>query len=698
MHDIKTISKIQSELLISDASGVTFQLFGELPFALFDMEWFFVGESGRETFSLNATFINAEEQIISFGANDFLNMVTTHPEYNRWKMHIRSKKVPGEIYALYNNALVENLGKKPIYDYNFLRGDAIGYVNNIDTTTSRLVRPAVGGFGRFFMELIDEENRFRSIYETKITKFSLKNSTFNMYLDAFKINGYTPKCLTMSLRNSENPTNTTYRFPVYIESTSKKKYSIFCSFDLKELDLRPLFWDLSLDYVDESGKVIHTQIKNRSFTFSKKHFMKLFRDDSYDIGDNFIFYPYLSVYDVFCFMCRERNQTDTLMFRIKERLAAIYYRLNKKKFKDKQIHLVYEKFCGMAQDNGYYYFKYCMEHNVEEMLNRRIYFVIDKNSPDKAKLEPYKHRVLEFMSIKHIAYFLASRLLISSDTKTHAYAWRNRNSIIYPYIRNKKNVFLQHGVTALKRMEYLFGNGKNGGCNLFITTSLFEKEIITDYFNYGENSVAITGFSRWDVLEDKSEGKRELLLMPTWRNWLEEVPESIFRESTYYKEYAAFLGSLSLSFLLEKYDMMLKFYIHPKFRDYMGQFESHNSRIELIPFGQQPLNELLMSCRMLITDYSSVCWDVYYQKKPVIFYQFDLDEYLSHHGSYLDMEKDLFGPQTRTAAELLTVLEKACEDDFQLNAQAEKDHSYYFAYTDNENSKRIVDAIAEKGW
>ena len=30
---------------------------------------------------------------------------------------------------------------------------------------------------------------------------------------------------------------------------------------------------------------------------------------------------------------------------------------------------------------------------------------------------------------------------------------------------------------------------------------------------------------------------------------------------------------------------------------------------------------------MLITDYSSVSWDVYYQEKPVVFYPFDLETY-----------------------------------------------------------------------
>lgn len=50
-----------------------------------------------------------------------------------------------------------------------------------------------------------------------------------------------------------------------------------------------------------------------------------------------------------------------------------------------------------------------------------------------------------------------------------------------------------------------------------------------------------------------------------------------------------------------------------------------------------------MRCRMLITDYSSVCWDVLYQDKPSLFYQFDIDKYNEAHGSYIDMDTELFG-------------------------------------------------------
>ena len=54
---------------------------------------------------------------------------------------------------------------------------------------------------------------------------------------------------------------------------------------------------------------------------------------------------------------------------------------------------------------------------------------------------------------------------------------------------------------------------------------------------------------------------------------------------------------------------------HPKFKEYLHNFLIDDESIELIAFGALPLNELLMSANLLLTDYSSVAWDFYYQKK-----------------------------------------------------------------------------------
>ena len=619
------------------------------------------------------------------------------PQTIKWKTYIYTE-VEGEeyIYRLTSNMIKEKMdghedGK--LYKTDFLYGPDAGEVDEIYK-----VRPYYTVFGRMGIMVYEKERQYISSMVNKVTDVSIKGSRLKIEFLYHRLPDAEPICISIQLRNSKEIEQMRYEMPVKQCGTNEKWQKGEAELELASLKLRALYWDVYLEYKTSEDKRYLTKLKNFSPKFIKKQFMSFWRDDTYSFGNNEIFYPYMTTTDALAFQCREKGEYDGLSFRVKERIAAGIYYLFKSHWQQKKIYLVYEKFCMMAQDNGYYFFKYCMDNHMEEKMDRSIYYVMDKNSPDMATLAPYKKNVIKFMSIRYIVYLLASKLLISTDTRTHAYAWRKKNSIIFQYMNSKKLVFLQHGVTALKKVDFLYGKGRNGECRLFVVTSDYEKEIVKEHFGYKDKEIAVAGFARWDVLHDKSEGSKEILLMPTWRNWLEEVGDDIFKESDYYQNYMKLLTSDRLAKLLEDNDLKLNFYLHPKFRDYIKDFKIDSKRIRLIPFGEEPLNELMMKCRLLITDYSSVCWDVYYQGKPVIFYQFDLEDYYQLHGSYLNMRKDLFGPQVEELSDLFTELEKAVAGGFVLEPQYETLRKSYYKYIDDDNSKRICEAIMEKGW
>ena len=364
--------------------------------------------------------------------------------------------------------------------------------------------------------------------------------------------------------------------------------------------------------------------------------------------------------------------------------------------KRKNIWLVYEKYCVMAQDNGFYFYKYCMEH-LPEKEKKRIFYVIDKKEPDYQYVKQYGSQVLDFLSIKHMVYLMAARLLISSDTKAHAYAWHSPNSIYRNMLKRKENVFLQHGVISFKCCHKGLRKKSVNASNLFVVSSEEEKQIILDYFGYNEEQILVTGLARWDVLEDKSKGQpRQIILMPTWRTWLEEVSEEEFKASEYYQHYMALLNHPILINTLEKYNITLNFYIHPKFREYLGAFHADNPHIRIIPFGSEPLNELMMKCSMMITDYSSAVWDVFYQGKPVAFYLFDLELYNEVQGSYIDMNTETFGDVAYTPEELSEIVQKYASNGFKEDEKYKAMRQYRIAYIDDKNSERIYNEIAER--
>ena len=468
---------------------------------------------------------------------------------------------------------------------------------------------------------------------------------------------------------------------------------------LKEQNFKGIYWNVRPVF-EENGDEYYASIKALK-TELKESYKKLFQRNCkyYIVGkEKYILFPFVAKNGNINLMYRTTEGNDGFKFRMKERMGLRMYQLLEKKLKEQRIMLVYEKYCYMAGDNGYQFFKYCMENDMERFLNRKIYYVIDKKSPDYEKVKKYKKNVLDFMSVKFIAYMLAAKLLVSSDVRSHAYAWRHRSSIIAHVIQKKKHVFLQHGVTAMKKVDNIFGKSNNMPTNLFVVTSDEEYDIVSKYFGYNKNEIALTGFARWDVLEDKSAGRREILVMPTWRNWLDDADSETFRNSDYFKNYMQLLNSKRLEKILKENDVRMNFYIHPKFKDYIGNFQIDGERIRLIPFGTEPLNELMMQCNMLITDYSSVSWDVYYMKKPVLFYQFDVDTYNETHGSYMDMEHDLFGDRTLDLEELITLIEENIQNGFKLKAKYEEECKKHFKYMDKNNCKRICMVIKQKGY
>ncbi len=466
--------------------------------------------------------------------------------------------------------------------------------------------------------------------------------------------------------------------------------------DLAALSLKELYWDL---YVIVQQGDRQEKIK---LSLSDKQLSRIVRLNQYGTtpDGHYIFYPYRSyLRKKLAFGYRERSPFDGNGVRFQEFVALALYRVLRPYWNRKRIWLVYEKYCSMAQDNGYYFFQYCMEQ-LPQKERSHIYYVLDQDSPDWEKMEPYGKQVIPFMSFRHILYDLAANLYVGSDAKTHLYAWRAKPNPVSDRMKNKDIYFLQHGVTAMKRVDRLFGAHGSTPMTYFTTTSAYEQKIILDYFGYDAAHVPVVGFTRWDVLEDTSASQEErlILIMPTWRTWLDESSVEDFRNSEYFKRYQELLASSYFNNLLRSGGARAVFYIHPKLREYLSEFNTNRERISLVPFGSMPLNELIMQCSMLITDYSSVAWDVYYLGKPVLFYQFDYEMYMKAHGSYMNMETQLFGDRYLQPQALLNGVQTYMGRNFAEKEKYARMRKYYFAYRDHDNSKRTYQFIVDRGY
>ncbi|MDQ0206805.1 CDP-glycerol glycerophosphotransferase family protein [Alkalicoccobacillus murimartini] len=470
---------------------------------------------------------------------------------------------------------------------------------------------------------------------------------------------------------------------------------ITSTIDLAQLEFEPFYWDFFASITMSTNEHRQIRIYSDNYLVIKKlrHFM--FKYTMLD-HNQYLTYPYLTVNGGLSITHRKKGEDEDRKNKVIEYAAYIYYHMIYKYITKEPIWLIHEKYSETAQDNSYYFFKYCYDQHKE----KKVYYVIKKGTKDEFNLKGYEDRVVYFMSFKHLVRLLSAKMIISSEAKGHGYAWRVSQGVIKDYVNAKKYVFLQHGVLGLKKVDNTFDYNTQNSAELFVASSDYEKRIIKKYFGYKDNRIIVTGLPRWDVLQDRSNqmdiNSKEILLMPTWRNWLEEVEEAEFIQSDYFHAYNNLLHSDALHEVLRENSLILNFYVHPKFMPYVSSFTKANNNINIIQFGEVKVNDLLMRSSLLITDYSSVSWEMHYQKKPVLFYHFDVDQYNKFQGSYMDLKKELFGEAVYDSQLLIKSIGDLARAGFVEQDKYARKRSEFFKYVDSKNSERIYHEVVLK--
>ena len=184
--------------------------------------------------------------------------------------------------------------------------------------------------------------------------------------------------------------------------------------------------------------------------------------------------------------------------------------------------------------------------------------------------------------------------------------------------------------------------------------------------------------------------------MPTHRRWVFGIEREKFVESEYYHRYMELINDPHLMKQLEDHDLTLNFYLHPSIGEHIDAFSGGSDRVKIIPYGEYALDDLMMRCKLLVTDYSSISWDLYFMGKPIVLYQFDMEDYENTWGSYIDLTKDSPGERAETKEELLKAIDDYIENGFTLKQEILEKRESQFAYLDKNNAARVCDALIER--
>ena len=381
------------------------------------------------------------------------------------------------------------------------------------------------------------------------------------------------------------------------------------------------------------------------------------------------------------------------------RLREYYFYF--KKQKKKAIWLFLDRI-DKADDNGEAMFRYVNEN---EKHIADTYFIIDKTCNDYERLQQYG-KVVAANSNKHKLLLLLADYIFTSQLNGFIENPFGQNSCYYRDLYHQANVvFLQHGITKDDHTKWL--NRYNQNLKGLITSAKQETDSFCQYdYFYTPDKIWETGMPRYDYLYHAE--KKYILFMPTWRENLMEQrwnPElkvwqwrSIddFKNSQYCKTYSAILSNEELVNYCEENGYKIIFLPHPLVQPYRDCFNIHE-KVEVWSMDKR-WRDAFAECELMITDYSSVAFDFAYLRKPVIYYQFDQEEFFAHHTykkGYFNYYDSGFGEVILSDQELFSLIKSYVKNQCALKEKYKERINQFFAYEDHNCCKRIIERVKQ---
>ena len=252
--------------------------------------------------------------------------------------------------------------------------------------------------------------------------------------------------------------------------------------------------------------------------------------------------------------------------------------------------------------------------------------------------------------------------------------------------KNQEVVQLWHGPGAFKKMGYSRSDQKRGLLSKYRFHRNYTKAIVTspdikwcfkEGFGMNDNAVVgATGYPRTDIFFNdkykdntkkefykkypKIKNKKLILFAPTYRGNslptatydfdkldLDKLYKELKKEYVFiFKWHPAIYNNLKNG-TIKDYDLS-------KYKDFFYDLSEYRD-----------INDLLLVCDTLITDYSSVIFDYVLLKKPVIYFTYDLNKYEEERGLYFPFKDYIYGSIAKTTNELIKSIKerKMYEDE-----------------------------------
>ena len=307
----------------------------------------------------------------------------------------------------------------------------------------------------------------------------------------------------------------------------------------------------------------------------------------------------------------------------------------------KFIWLISENLSQTANNNSYYFWR----HTVERQDDIDKYFILEKNKENVKLYKSLPQKCREFVvwrnTVRHLKLYVQADMFFVTlsyrDVRPEKVMGKSLD-----LSTEKPLIYLQHGTLAMKALGY---KGYTYNNNFFrfvyynkLIAPIFEEQ--NDFrpyqMYYGEyHPRYVEMFRRFK--EYKPQNKRILWFM-TWREYLgDNIPTKIL-----IKKIKSIVTNPELLSYLDKTSTDLVLCLHKFFDDEkisMIKGECSSEHIIFEHASDVDVMDELVKCDLLITDYSSVAFDVTILNKPVILFQPDVESYLSKRSLYCELDE-----------------------------------------------------------
>lgn len=354
-----------------------------------------------------------------------------------------------------------------------------------------------------------------------------------------------------------------------------------------------------------------------------------------------------------------------------------------------------------AQDNAEHLYRYLRRHQPDV----NAWFVLSGTSSDWKRLGDEGFRLIDHNSRRHTAALMNCVHLISSQVDHYVIAPLDPTRFgRQPW----RYTFLQHGVIKDDLSAWL--NTKP--ISRMLTTTPDEHEsIVGDGTPYvlTTKEVSLTGLPRHDRLLELSRStpteSRLVLVTPTWRNnlVLDRVSKGNARalrddfwESHYAVEWRKILESERLSKLAAEHGWDVVFVPHPNMQDYLHNCPLPDT-VSVRRFADVDIQSLVARAGLMLTDYSSMAFEMSYIRRPVVYFQFDQAEFFSGAHVYRrgdwSYEDDGFGPVALDAEAAVSEASAIIARDGGVDEVYAQRMAAAFPYRDGGCCERVYESI-----